>query len=214
MPDAGKGSRIDEGASLLNLTGELQDLIITNLHPPAAIALRQTNRHFNACVHRPSRSDVIEYLQGEESLPIHWDDYACYTCLRLKPRSCFAIVQTRSPRGKGARGAEKRFCLDCGLKTHKLLPGQTLKIGSGLSSGMIVYCGGCETLKGRFCTKCRWCDGCIRVGTATVLRKCYWNMPIGVSVVSDVRNDDCAIPWDEASEVVLKNICQGHIWAG
>ena len=192
-PDTGKSSRNDEGSSFLDLAGELQNLIITNLHLSAAIALSQTNRHFNACVnlHRLPFSVVLEFFQEKESLPNRSDDYACYTCLRLKPRSCFVTRQTISPRGKCGRDDHKRFCLECGLKIRKLSPGHTLRT----SSEVIVYCEGCETLKkGRFCTKCCWCDGCIGVGTATVLRKGSWALPSG-----------------EAGKVILMNHCEPHI---
>lgn len=52
---------IDEGPSLSNLPGELQDLIIINLHPSAAIALSQTNWHFHSCtnLYRLPRSVVF-----------------------------------------------------------------------------------------------------------------------------------------------------------
>lgn len=37
VPKTGEFARIDEGACLLSLAGELQNLIITNLHPSAGM---------------------------------------------------------------------------------------------------------------------------------------------------------------------------------
>lgn len=56
--------RTDENPALSNLAGELQDLIITNLHPSAAIALSQTICHFNsyANLHQLPFSAVFNYL--------------------------------------------------------------------------------------------------------------------------------------------------------
>ena len=193
--DTKEGLMTEEKPSLPDLAGELQNLIIINLHPSAAIALSQTNHHFNSCanLHQLPSPMVFDYLQEKEILPAYWDNYACYNCLRLKPRSSFATKQTRSPRGKGGRDAYKRICLECGFRTGKHIPGQNMKIGTELQ----VYCGGCETLQRRFCSTCRWCESCIRKGTATVLRKGEWAGPNG-----------------EASEVVLRNTCQNHTWEG
>ena len=90
-PDIKSSFGTDERPSLTNLAGELQDLIITELHPSSAIALSQTNHHFHASVslHRLPFSVVFDWFQDKEHMPSH-TNYACYTCLRLKPRSAFA----------------------------------------------------------------------------------------------------------------------------
>lgn len=120
-PDTSASSGADERPALCNLAGELQDLIITNLHPSAAIALSQTNWHFNSCVnlHRLPSSAVLKYLQEKELLPTHSNDYACSTCLRLKPRSTFTTSQTRVSRGKSGQHACKRICFDCSCRNDK-----------------------------------------------------------------------------------------------
>lgn len=110
-----------------------------------------------------------------ELLPTLSDDFACYTCLRLKPRSAFALKQTKLSRGKFGQGPSKRVCLDCGFKNGRHRPGQTMKFGTELQ----VYCGGSESLQKRFCSRCYWCDSCIRKGTAKVLRKGDWAKPNG-----------------------------------
>lgn len=87
--------------TLSDVVGELQNLIIANLHPSAAIALSQTNHHFHACanLHQLPLSLVSQYFREKELLPAHRGEYACYTCMRLKHRSSFAPSQTKSPRG-------------------------------------------------------------------------------------------------------------------
>lgn len=194
-PDTRESCRTDEPQALSNLAGELQDLIITNLHPSAAIALSRTNRHFHSCVnlHRLSSSVVFDYLHEMELLPTRSDEYACYTCLRLKPQSAFTMRQTTHSQGKLGQEPRKRFCLDCGIKSGRHLPGHMMKIGTELQ----VYCGGCETLQKRFCGRCCWCESCIRKGPVKVLRKGQWAKPNG-----------------EASEVILRDVCRDHTWGG
>ena len=192
-PDTGKSSKIDEGSSLLDLAGELQNLIITNLHPSAAIALSQTNRHFNACVnlHRLPFPVVLGFLQEKESLPNHSDDYACYTCLRLKPRSQFARKQTRSPRGIWGKDAHKRFCIECGFKVGKCPPARIVWI----DQERWVHCRGCEMLQRTFCKRCGCCDNCIDKSTEKTTEKIHWGKLNG-----------------EASEVNRDNTCENHDW--
>ena len=184
--------RTDERPSLTNLAGELQDLIITKLHPSSAIALSQTNHHFHASVnlHRLPFSVVFDWFHDKELMQSH-KDYACYTCLRPKPRSAVAKRQTKSRRGTFGKASHKQICLDCGLTTGKHSPGSFLEIGEELQ----VLCMGCEALRKRFCTLCRWCDSCIDKGYAIVLRKGQWAGPDG-----------------EAGKVTMRNCCQMHVW--
>lgn len=188
-----KSPLTDEGPSLTNLAGELQNIIVNKLHPSAAIALSQTSRHFHACVnlHRLPFSEVFKWLQEKEQLSTISGDYACYICLRLKPRSGFAKGQTRTPRGKSGHNARARICLDCGFSTGMHTPGSMIKIGGELQ----VLCMGCENSRKRFCMSCRWCDSCIGKGTATVLRKGRRAGPDG-----------------EAREVIIRNSCSHHVW--
>ena len=193
MPNTERSSGTDEKPSLTTLAGELQDLIITNLHPSAAISLSQTSHHFHACVslHRLPPSVVYDWFREKEKLSVNFDNYACHTCLRLKPRSAFAKRQTRPPRGKLGQIGHTRICIDCGLTTGKHTPGSVLFDGGEPR----VLCIGCMTLRKRFCFSCHWCDSCISKGSATVLRKGCWAGPNG-----------------EASEVVLRNGCLAHMW--
>ena len=190
--DTSESCGTDETRTLSNLAGELQDLIITNLHPSAAIALSRTNRHFNSCasLHRLSFSAVFDYLHEMELLPTRSGDYACYTCLRLKPRSAFGLKQTKRSRGKTGLGS-------CG----KVTPGSIINNGTELQ----VYCMGCETLRRRFCSECHWCDSCIRKGAVEVLRKRPWaRYGEANEVIHEVI----------LTGVSITNICGNHTWEG
>ena len=134
-------STIDERPTLSNLAGELQILIIKRLHPAAAAHLRQTNHHFNSSVDIPI-SAVFDYLQEKERLPAHSNDFACFTCLRLKSRSSFVRIQTRLKRGKNGDSSRDRFCVDCGIKARKYSPSSVMMIGGELQ----LLCWSCKTL--------------------------------------------------------------------
>ncbi len=181
--DTHSSSGTDEQPGLTNLAGELQDLIIINLHPSAAIALSQTNHHFHSCVslHRLPFPVLLEYFQEKELLSTHSDDYACYTCLRLQPRSNFAWKQTRTPRGKTGKHAHKRVCLSCGIGTGKHTPGSMMKIGADLQ----VRCNSCKSLQKRFCRSCRWCDSCISKDAA---------LPSTTGTCNHCENHDWVVP--------------------
>ena len=119
-PDINNSSGTDERPSLTNLAGELQDLIITKLHPSSLIALSQTNHHFHDTVslHRLPFPVVFAWLlHKENNYWYRYANYACYTCLRLKPQSAFGKKQTRWRRGKWGQDSYMRRCLDCGLSS-------------------------------------------------------------------------------------------------
>lgn len=200
VPNLQRNSNLQRTCAVQILVGDRREtklawprfLLPTLVHPSAAIALSQTSRHFHACVniHRLPFSEVFKWLQEKEQLSTISGDYACYICLRLKPRSDFAKGQTRTPRGKSGHNARARICLDCGFSTGMHTPDSIIKIGGELQ----VLCMGCENSRKRFCMSCRWCDSCIGKGTATVLRKGRWAGPDG-----------------EAREVIIRNSCSHHV---
>ena len=145
-------SGTNERLNLLNLAGELQNLIIVNLHPAAALALSQTNRHFHSSVglHRLPFPVAFRILQEKELFSPDPENFACYTCFRLKPQSTFVLKQTKRRRSKLGRDAHKRFCTECGCKYGKHKPGSIFITSAGLR----VSCVGCESLQDRFCMKC------------------------------------------------------------
>lgn len=184
--DTREAPRTDEGPSFLNLAGELQDLIITKLHPSAAIVLSQTNRHFHACVdlHRLPFSVVFKFLQEKQSLATHSDGHACYICLRLKPWSHFSTTETKRPRGKWNKDAHKQFCLECGSKAGNF-PLRTMRIGRG-------FCGRCKNFRKRCCLRCGWCYSCTEESKGAIL---------------------LAKLLGKAGEVNPSNTCKNHEWA-
>ena len=155
----GDKSTIDERSTLSNLAGELQSLIFKHLHPSAAARLRQTNHYFNSSVDIPI-SAVFDYLQEKERMPTHSNDFACFTCLRLKSRSSFSRRQIRLKRGKNGDRPRERFCLDCGIEAQKY--NRTSIIVAG--EVQLLLCLRCQTLQKRFCGACRLCDSCIGNG--------------------------------------------------
>ena len=155
--DTGDKSTIDEKPTLSNLPGELQGLIFKHLHPSAAAHLRQTNHHFNSSVDIPV-SAVFDYLQEKERMPTHSDDFACFTCLRLKSRSSFGKIQTKWKHGKNGDCPRERFCVDCGTKTRKYNRRNVMTIGKELH----MLCCICNTFHKSYCKGCGWCDSCIR----------------------------------------------------
>ena len=155
--DTGDKSTIGERPTLSNLAGELQNLIFKHLHPSAAAHLRQTNHHFNSSVNIPI-SAVFDYLQEKERMPNHSDDFACFTCLRLKSRSSFSRRQTRMRRGKNGESPRERFCVDCGIEAQKYNRRSVMAIGKDLQ----ILCCSCKTFQKHYCIGCWWCDSCIR----------------------------------------------------
>ena len=155
--NTGDKSTIDERPTLSNLPGELQNLIFKHLHPSAAAHLRQTNHHFNSSVDIPI-SAVFDYLQEKERMPTHADDFACFTCLRLKSRSSFGKSQTRHKRGKNGYSPRDRFCVDCCINARNYNRRSVLTIGEE----RYMLCCSCRTFQKRYCRGCWWCDSCIR----------------------------------------------------
>ena len=102
--------------SLCELPTEIQHLIVLNLHPSAAIALKRTNRwfHTHISLHRLGRPEVFRFLTEHENLPkfsknFHQGKrtsslgYACFTCLTIKPATNFTEDQITGHYGKYAR---------------------------------------------------------------------------------------------------------------
>lgn len=114
--------------SLRQLPSELQDLIITHLHPSAAIALRQTNHDYHTTVslHRLAPEIVRDFLDYLDQRPRRQTDdglsckmFACYKCLCMKPGVQFEYLEI------GCAGRHDRQCLRCDVKAGRAIPGAT-----------------------------------------------------------------------------------------
>lgn len=171
--------------SLPNLPTELQDLIITNLHPAAAIALSQTNRyyHYTVSLHRLDFDTIRIFLEDLLQRP---DNsflrgrtkyrFACYKCLYIKP-----ATPSEDPEGK-AYDAGCQY-LKCDLQDGRVKPdgiyfSSCFSLWGSRSSivcikclkAQEIFCKGCDACnpclekKGiEFCVNCGWCYACVRL---------------------------------------------------
>ncbi len=171
---------------LCDLPPELQDFIIPILHPSAAIALLQTCRwyHSEVSLRRLDYNQVRVYLHELELLPRNDNNYACFSCLRLKPITSFTTAQVGAKNSRNGVSSTKRSCLECDVQKGKIKPGRFLYIAKkrciettsanmcngcqamrpclkSVESTLAVMCGGCLTIQTYFCDDCYWCMGCV-----------------------------------------------------
>ena len=166
--------------NLYALPTELQHAIVLNLPPSAAIALKQTNRYFYTYIslYRLDPLKVKRYLHEVELRPRHRENYACYTCLRVKPMTAFTASQLGVKTSRGSAYLLERFCLDCGIENKRFKPGTVLIIG-GDKSHPRVCCGSCSTAQSYFCGNCHWCAACI---ARTKAFKVSWSGSVGMGL--------------------------------
>lgn len=164
---------------LCDFPTELQHLVVLNLHPSAAIALRQTNRwfHTHISLHKLDRTAVQEYLHHLELQPKRRHDYACFFCLSLKPHTAFTSTQLAIDTVNGSYNS-KRFCLDCGLMNAKLKPFSKFTMGED-ESWSKVFCGACSSVQPLFCPSCHCCSGCLARARTWTGRAALWQQPGG-----------------------------------
>ena len=172
---------MDSSPSLYTLPTELQHQIVLNLHPSAAIALKQTNRYFQTHISlcRLDRFKVKQYLHQVELRPRHRDNYACFTCLRVRPMTAFTASQLGAKTSsRNSAYSYGRFCLDCGIENKRFRPGSLLVI-AGDQSHPRVFCGSCSTIQSYFCSNCHWCAACI---ARTKAFKSSWSRSLGMGL--------------------------------
>lgn len=178
---------------LLELPGELQDLIVSNLHPSAVIGLRQVSRYWRALL-SPDRLDrlkIAEIVTYLHELEIHNDTlFLCSYCLCLKPRSSFTKSHVQGKRGKNGGAYHTRFCVDCGFEHKRILPGAIINMAEEQEPQ--VCCMGCSAVKRIFCNRCHWCFECAQTENGTGWRKYDGRLV----------------------QVRLMNRCTGHRWNG
>lgn len=155
-----------DGPSLCSLPTEIQHQIVLALHPSALVSLRQTNRwfHTHVSLFRLERREVLKYLHERQFLPQHRENYPCFSCLSIKPKTHFTRAQISKDYSKIGRLELERYCLDCGVENKKFKPGTLLEIPGGSrlqKSQMKVFCAACTSVQAYFCGKCHWCAGCI-----------------------------------------------------
>ena len=170
--------------SLPHLPNELQDLIINNLHPKAAIPLSKTNHHYHSTVslHRLVPDTVRRFLYGVErrhnSKPEYGASdkrYACYNCLSIKPEMQFlywAVVGSCTM--EYSEDLAKRQCVDCELKDGLLIPGGIYACLCKSFDKSIVVCNDCLEAQEYFCRGCRSCSLCLNGKGAELCADCGW----------------------------------------
>ena len=150
-------------AELCLLPTELQDLIVFNLHPSAAIALKQTNHWFNTNIslHRLNKRRVREFIHERENKPQNEHLHACYLCFSLKPETAFTTQQFGTKFGRDLHGrCWGRYCLDCGFRNGHYRPGISEQL-AGPPRKRGIHCGLCMSVRTYFCHKCLYCWECI-----------------------------------------------------
>jgi len=162
---------MDSEMSLCDLPGEMQNQIILRLHPSAAVALSQTSRHFHATVslNRLENKAVKQFLEERKAQLGRVDGFLCCSCFCLKPRREFLKSQITKKRSKAGSDANKRACFECMGQNRQICPGNIVDIADGEDKR--VYCLVCLKVRYRFCTKCRWCFGCVKSRVAKTYRK-------------------------------------------
>lgn len=109
---------ISNNAKLLSIPIEIQLAIISQLTFPAIQSLRVTNRHFMSLIPPLTHSALLEAEKSD--LARVRDLYACAVCLRLRSSGSFADQFRMNAFGRDRKGGlqEKRFCIDCGVKSE------------------------------------------------------------------------------------------------
>ena len=167
-------------AQLCTLPLELQHLIVLNLPPSAAVALRQTNRWFytHVSLHRLNRLAVRTYLHFLELNPKKQHLYACFFCLCLKPKMAFTSSEIGGKPKEPRRYHYDRFCLDCGIR-HGVYKVGTSRPMAGSQSAPKVLCGICMSVQSYYCNKCYCCSACIASTRTWTGRAARWSQAGG-----------------------------------
>lgn len=161
-------------SSLCALAGEVQNHIVRYLDPVSIGALRCVNRHFNRTLsldrsqYSTERNDYLYAIETSTWHPRR-NDFACYDCDKMKPKSEFNRTQTRLRRGKNGTQCCLRRCMACLRGKSLITPGSVVKMNDG--SGSQICCLVCSTMQRDWCQKCRLCRKCTERGTVRAWRK-------------------------------------------
>lgn len=186
---------------LTSVPEEIQDLIISNLEPFAAINLKQVNRHFNRVVslhrldqrklqsylYRLDEGDVRVYLRRMETIGgyVPGQGWACFTCLRLKRKTDFTNTHTEGNLARdGARWYTRR-CRSCDIAVIHQLCGQIVMIDDRDmvvdndygKTRFVCYNSDCATLVVERCEKCLRCRDCAEASYTPCVNHRYTECP-------------------------------------
>lgn len=178
--------------SLSHLPTEIQDLIVLDLDPAAAIALSKTNHHFHSIVSldRLDRDMVHIFLYDLERRQSNrfkdgcgFKKHACCKCLCLKPAMQFTYREiVRRYMSQYRWGWLDHQCLECDFRDGLVEPGVVYHCWPESSiicieclKGQPTYCRGCRLCtcclekKGvSYCVNCDSCDVCLRFNTGGI----------------------------------------------
>jgi hypothetical protein len=188
-------------ASLLAVPQELLDKICEGLNYASTLALKLTCRDlyvtvstYNVPILRQrmsyGMSDLLEIekwpcydfaLVADDHMkqPLATRDYfACSYCLKIRCASKFSNAMMKGKKGKHSQAAtdsdekQYRFCIDCGVKYARYLPGATFEYGGAwlsddeLGGGRGVICYGCHQFRRTYSEveeKKRTCRVCLEI---------------------------------------------------
>lgn len=161
--------------SLLCLPPELLVRIISYCDYPSTVALSLTCRILHGRVppsqhRRYDMKDLLEIerwpcydgaadAEGQLKQAIFTRDYfACHLCLRIRATTKYSNAMMKEKRGKhrlsssdtSNRGST-RFCIDCGIRIGRYIPGTVFSFGGYRSGGLADTIGGGY---GLVCLKC------------------------------------------------------------
>ncbi|KAF6236128.1 hypothetical protein HO173_005757 [Letharia columbiana] len=200
--------------NLYTLPTELQHHIVLNLHPSAAIALKQTNRYFHTHIslYRLDPLKVKQYLHQVELRPRHRENYACFSCLRVKPKIAFTVSQLGAKKSRNGAYSSGRFCIDCGVRDKRFKPGTVLDI-AGDESHPKAFCRSCSTIQSYFCGKCqRLIKTYIYIRGHDFLIDGHFKVPENTIMQGSNLEDSCG-RWTKLTEIdaVDLSTVHGHI---
>ena len=128
--------------------------------------LKCTNHHFYDLIPPLSHSDLLEAekLIHRQLVPQSGSSYArpttfaCKDCLRLLPRNKFSDIMTSNKYSVRGKKADRRFCLECGLRKMAYYSGQYVQV-EGAAFVLCVDCGlfkdaADDTTEKRRCQEC------------------------------------------------------------
>lgn len=139
----------------LEIISYLPDVIdAEEVHDLAVLRLRATNRYFHKLTPGPTHHELLhlEHLSFVTAHPL----YACRFCVRLRPKSNFALAKLSGKTGINGFSRWKRFCADCGFDTTFV--GKSERYSPGARA---VVCG----------TDWVWCILCRKVKKGEAARK-------------------------------------------
>lgn len=145
--------------NLLSLSNELLASVISFCDNPSIVALSLTCRSLHSSLITLPKCNMVDLLtierwpcydraatgEGKLAQPIEGTDvFACHLCLRIRSIAKFTKAMMKGKRGKRCEatnlemsGPLGRFCIDCGIRSKKYIPGTTFQCGGSWTGNSI-----------------------------------------------------------------------------